>query len=485
VGLLSTRRRTFWFSANPKSQRILSLVLSFMLIVPMPMSVANPDLDGATAAKSELSSIKEPQIKEALKECLDSREKSALACNEDTSPFAQAAQAALAMLPMLMQKKNEGQKVDCNKVEATNQQAAQQIGQGSPGCGGQPPGGGGGDKGGGDKGGGNNMAKDCGGKAGDGKSKCGDAKKKIASIKKTCEKKPPGEKEQCKADADKGEKMAGESEQANSKMGSINMGQIMQMLAQLLCQQKKAQECQKDVCAAPGQLKFNPATMSSSNKTGSGKVLTDDEGCMVDCNVILSSSGVSDSNPAHQAWVQKVNARIAKFKPLCECEKTPGLPGCGSNQQQQQPIAETKKKDKSNKLVAEGDTPSNSSDKTIGAEEPGSSVSAAGGGGGGTGGGAGITGGGGKGEAKDKPRGGAPPGPPGVNNGYEGGGGGSPSKGSNAAADEPLGKYSKYLPGRKPTSEPDAGLQITGAGGKSIWEKVSDAYRIKASSLVR
>lgn len=478
-----------------RSTRLSRLCLAFLIIWAEVFALPafgdiTPDHGGQKSRETEMYSIENQDVKSALKDCVEGEGKSADACNEQTSPFAQAAMAALAMLPMLMQKKNDGQKVDCNKVDAAQQQAAQQMGQGMPGCGGggQPPGGGGGDKGGGDKGGGNNMAGDCGGKSGDGKKKCADASKKIDNIKKSCEsKKTDPEKQKCKADADKGKKIAEGSEKANSKMGSVNMGQIMQMLSQLLCQAKKAQDCQKDVCAAPGQLKFNPATMSSSNKTGSGKVLTDDEGCMVDCNTILSSSGVSDPNPAHQQWVQKVNARIAKFKPLCECEKTPGLPGCGSNQQQQQQIAETKKKDKNNKLVAEGDTPSNSSDKTIGADEPGSSVSAAGGAGGGTGGGAGISGGGGKGpEAKDKPRGGAPPAPPGVNNGYEGGGGGgSSSRGSSAAADEPLGKYSKYLPGRKPASEADVGLQITGAGGKSIWEKVSDAYRIKASGLVR
>lgn len=319
------------------------------------------------------------------------------------------------------------------------------------------------------------MAKDCGSKTGDGKKSCAEAKKKIGGIKqsKKCQDDPA-----CQADAQKGEQIASKSEKSNEKMGSMNIGQIMQMLGQMLCQMQKAQQCQKDVCSAPGQLKFDSADPKMTSAVpGQSKVLQDDEGCMVDCN---NMNYVSD--PQYPEWAAKVNARITKFKPQCECLKTPSLPGCGSLTSPTSATSGAKKKDKAASALADETGDGNASDKTLGAQDtPGP------GGGGNSsmgGSGAGVSAGKGSDPKKDPARLGAPPGPPQVSNGYEGGGG-SPSKSSGSGNDDPIGKYSKYLPGRKPQAMPDAGLQITGAGGKSIWEKVSDAYRIKASSLSR
>lgn len=416
-----------------------------------------------------------------MKKCCESEEKATDACNESSSPFAQAAMAALAaIMPMLMQ--SQGQKLDCNKASDAQKAAAQQMGQSMcqpPGGGGQPGGGQNGQNGqngNGNQNGGNNMAKDCKSKADSGKSACGEAKKAASKKKSECKPSEPD----CKADAEKAEKAAEGGEKHNDKMGSMNVGQIMQMLGQLLCQAAKSDQCQKDACSAPGQLKFNPGDSKMTTlQPGQTKILTDDEGCVVDCNNL---NYVDD--PQYPEWAAKVNARIAKFKPMCECQKTPGLPGCGQQSTTTAVAPSAKKDKKDSKLTSDAPSKGNSSDKTAG------SLSGAGGKSGGFGGGGGSGLGGAGGKASDAPKNpngkAAPPGGPAVNSGYEGGGGGgAKSGGSGNDPEGGLGKYSKYLPGKKPASDVPAGLQITGAGGKSIWEKISEAYRDKGSSLNR
>jgi hypothetical protein len=392
---------------------------------------------------------------------------------------------------MMMQSK--GQKIDCNKASEAQIQAQQQMGQGMPGCGGgggQPGGGGQGGQG-GQSGqqpsGGNNMASDCGGKAGAGQEKCTKAKKEIEGVEKSCDTKTSeSEKQQCKADAKTAKEVADKGSQANQKMGTANLGQIMQMVGQLMCQMKKAQQCQKDVCSAPGQKKFDPSDPSVKNASTQGgktEILQDDEGCLVDCNTVMNAQPVVDQ--AYPEWAAKANARIAKFKPMCECQMTPGLASCGGKPNEKDGEDGTPRKDKGEKrLAVENPLDPNSSDRSPGENSPSALSGRGGSGAGGTGGGAGLSLGGGGSAAKDNKRLAAPK-PLEVSAGFEGGGVGGSKSSSGSSADEPLGKYKKYLPNeRGPASKPAVPYpDITGAGGKSIWEKVSDAYRVKAKSL--
>lgn len=473
---------------------IVSLVLSFFLTFTGSMSLASPGITddhlNANSNAADADSIQDSEMKQAVKDCVEAQKSSADACNEQTSPFAQAAMQALAgILPMLMNQ-SKGQKLDCNKASEAQLQAQQQLGQ-APGCGGQggggqPGGGGGGDQGGG---GGNNMQADCGGKAGGGQQKCEKAKQMIDSIKaKKCKPTNP-DYAQCEADAQKAKKVAEKGQQANQKMGSVNMGQLMQALSQVLCAaQKKAEQCQKDVCSAPGQKKYDPndpAVVAGAAQGGSTKILTDDEGCLVDCAMIMSGPPAEDKK--YPEWSAKNAQRYAKFRPMCECQTNPGNPNCGNGSNQQSEVTSRTPKEKDMKRLGVEDTnEGNPTDRTPGGYEPssGGSASKASLGMGG-GGGAGLSPSSGTDRAKDQRRMGAPK-PIEVTAGYEGGSGSSSRSMGSSASDSPLGKYSRYLPGqKKPASDSSLGTQITGAGGKSIWEKVSDAYRLKAPSLNR
>ena len=434
------------------------------------------------------------------KECAEEEKNSANSCNEDTSKFAQSAMQMLQMLMMAMMMKQQqdaqGTQGDCQNIANAQAGASAQMGAQVGSCGmiqmmmnmmnpqgqqqqqnGQQQ------NGQQQQSNQQNMASDCKSKSNSCSNKCAKAKKDAESAsEKDCEN--TDDPDQCKAGAKKAAKNAEEGSKHCGRMGGGdgsgmgNMAAILGSMAQMMCQMQQAKQCVQETCASPGQMKYDPNNTAMTRLVGKGKVIVDGQGCMVDCNNV--SETFKDGKP---------NPDYMKNKMECECARTPNSPNCaqGSQIATNQTPPERKKK-ASQSLTSDETEGIKPGDRTAALGIPGDGPKKGGGlsgGGNGLGGGAGT-----KGpniDKKDSKLGGLPPLPPAPNStlaGMEAGSLGSKPKEKQDLI-EKIGKYSKFLPkgGRVPAGNKWA--RIGGAQGRSIWEKINDAYKGKSHTFIR
>lgn len=205
----------------------------------------------------------------------------------------------------------------------------------------------------------------------------------------------------------------------------------------------------------------------------------------VDCNL----------NPTDPTCIKKVDCALDenKTKTECICAKAPTTPGCagagpgnGDNNYQQQ----TGNKDynqKDSNLTGNVDTSGNSGDGFVSPNGGGGNSLAGGGGaaGGDSGRGGGLSGG--QNAQKNGKTADGKTLNPNILSGYEGGGGGGGGRGGKSGSGS---DYDKYMPGgqkdpsRNVASQVFANGEVTGSGGKSNWEKVTERYRDNKPKLM-
>jgi len=177
----------------------------------------------------------------------------------------------------------------------------------------------------------------------------------------------------------------------------------------------------------------------------------------------------------------------------CICQRAPNSQGCPGYNNQQSGIAPTKTNTDGMASTEKADygTPSvggGADSKVAAPGASGSGGSAMGGGsGGGGGGGLGGSGGAGKAGAADSKANANKGLNPNILSGYEGGGGGGGGRGGSGRPDS---AYNAYLPGgakdpnRGVASKTSGNGEVTTAGSKSNWEKVSERYKDNKPTLM-
>jgi hypothetical protein len=376
---------------------------------------------GETQALQDAEASKK-KLTEGTKGCNEASEAAKNACVESLSPFLQAAMQGLTAA-MAAQQGAAGASGQCQQAQQAQQPAQQ------------------------------NMQKfnaDCGAKKTACETKCGSAAKdadtvSTATCKADTEKVQPEIKK--KAALAKCIEVAGKNKTANeeSKAACAKLSQSqaagMAGIGELLKGLMKSQSCQQEV-----------AVDCTKTPTAAGCPQA------LDCN-----KPENDANPR------------------CICDKNPRAPGCGGTNTAAgttDPIRDVN----AGTNDPGGGTTSPGSDGTPNSfgDSPTAAAPAAGGGGGGSSGGGSLGKGGEATEKGEKPKGVE------TNVLAEGGGsGGSMTSNGSVAPDEPMGKYSEFLPKddkRNPAALSD---QVSGAAGLSNWEKVRKRYTESRPTLIR
>jgi hypothetical protein len=388
-----------------------------------PIEAAKSEGKGALAEAEALQEAEasKKKLTQGTTACSEAAEAAKNACVESLSPYLQAAMQGLTAA-MGAQQGAAGASGQCQQAQQAQQPAQQ------------------------------NMQKfnaDCGAKKTACETKCGSAAKdadmvSTATCKADTQKLPEPKKAialpKCvqaatknKAANEKG-KSACSGLAANQAAGMAGIGELLKgLMKSQSCQQEVAVDCTKTPTAA---------------------------GCpqALDCN-----KPENDANPR------------------CICDKNPRAPGCGGTNTAAgttDPIRDVN----SGSNDPGGGTTSPGSDGTPNsfADSTKAAAPAAGGSGGGSSGGGSLGKAGEATEKGEKPKGVE------TNVLTEGGGsGGSMTSNGSVAPDEPMGKYSEYLPKdnkRNPAALKD---QVSGAAGLSNWEKVRKRYTESRPSLIR